>query len=66
LQNDNKKGGKGKSRRGGGDSSSGGVGGNQFSLVQKESSKVAIELNNGMMVEFLKELMFTHAVPGCC
>ena len=35
------------------------VGGNRFGEIQKESSKIAIELNHGLIVEALKEYMFT-------
>jgi len=38
------------------------VTGSKFGAIEKESSKVAIELNHGMIVETLKEFMFTNNV----
>jgi hypothetical protein len=43
------------------DSSLGSFGGTKFGELQKESSKIALELNHGMIVEALKEYMFTSA-----
>lgn len=45
-----------KSRKHGEDKS--GLSSNKFVQIQKESSKIAIELNHGMMVEALKKIMF--------
>mmetsp|Transcript_22456 Transcript_22456/g.21597 ORF Transcript_22456/g.21597 Transcript_22456/m.21597 type:complete len:99 (+) Transcript_22456:406-702(+) len=36
-----------------------GSSGSKLSLIEKESSKMAIEMNHGMLVETLKEFMFT-------
>ena len=60
LEGDQSKSRGGKGGRKGGDKMSGNVvGGSKFGQIEKECSKVAIELNHGMLVETLKEFMFT-------
>lgn len=49
----------GGARRGAGNNDASGIDSEKFKQVSKESSKVAIEMNHGMLVEALKEFMFT-------
>ena len=59
LEGEQSKGGRGSSKGRKGDK--GGVSVSKFGQIEKESSKVAIELNHGMLVETFKEFMFTNA-----
>ncbi len=34
----------------------------KISSIEKESTKLALEMNHGLMVEALKNFMFTHVV----
>jgi len=61
LDKDQKQGKKGGRRAGKNEGS--GIESQKFQEICKESSKVAIECNHGMMVEALKEFMFTERPP---
>ena len=61
LESDQRKGGRSsKSARRGGGGDQTGLDSTKFGLIEKESSKIALELNHGMLVEALKEFMFTN------
>ena len=62
VDNDQKKGvRKTTGRRGGSQQDGGGIDSQKFQQIEKESSKIALELNHGMMVEALKSFMFTDS-----
>ena len=58
LDKDQKQGRKGGRRAGKNDEV--GLDSKQFKEISQESSKIAVECNHGMMVEALKEFMFTE------